>query len=326
MDYLSVYTTSFYKHVESHVLGQEPNGLYEPANYILALGGKRIRPIFALLGCHLYTDDFTKAMKAAMSVEVFHNFTLVHDDIMDNASIRRGQPTVHEKFGASQAILTGDVMLIHAYEILLSYSPISLSHRLLSIFNKMSVELCMGQQMDMDFEKSDTVSIGDYIKMIELKTAVLLGASLQMGALIGGAGEEDAAHLYLFALNFGIAFQLQDDVLDTFGTKSNVGKRIGGDIIQNKKTYLYLKALELADEKQKNSLLQMYNSTNTLSEENKIEAVTDIFLRTGVKEYASQVMEAYRDLAISHVHSCNISQDKKDILIRFVNDLLYRES
>ncbi|MBK8622402.1 MAG: polyprenyl synthetase family protein [Saprospiraceae bacterium] len=326
MDYLFDYTSSFQRFVNAHVLGDEPSGLYDPAKYILSLGGKRIRPVLALLGCHLYHEDYNKAMKAAMSVEVFHNFTLVHDDIMDNASIRRGQPTVHEKFSANQAILTGDVMLIHAYEMLLSYQPISLSHRLLSIFNKMSVELCVGQQMDMDFEKSDSVSIGDYIRMIELKTAVLLGASLQMGALIGGAGEDDASHLYLFALNFGIAFQLQDDVLDTFGTNKSVGKRIGGDIIQNKKTYLYLKALELADEHQKKNLLYMYDPSCTLSEEEKIAAVTDIFSRTGVREYASQVMEAYRDLAISHVHSCAISQEKKDVLIRFVNDLLYRES
>jgi geranylgeranyl diphosphate synthase type II len=326
MEYLQPYVFSFQKYLAGQSLGQSPETLYHPADYILSIGGKRIRPILVLLAAHLYNEEYEKALDAAFSVEVFHNFTLVHDDIMDNAAIRRGQPTVHLTYSVNQAILTGDVMLIKAYQRLLSYKSDDLSAKLLEVFLNMSVLLCEGQQRDMDFEKKDVVQISDYITMIEGKTAVLLGAALQMGALIGGATEEDALHLYKFGLNFGIAFQLQDDVLDVFGSGENVGKVIGGDIIQNKKTYLYLKALELASDAQKEKLLFYYNEENQCNPAEKVTIVTKIFEELVVREYASQVMEAYRDLAISHVHSCQIEEDKKELLIRLVHDFLYRES
>jgi geranylgeranyl diphosphate synthase type II len=326
MNYLQPYITSFHNYLENVHLGNNSGALYEPANYILSLGGKRIRPVLVLLGTHLYEKSFEKALNAALAIEVFHNFTLVHDDIMDQAELRRGQLTVHKKYNTNQAILTGDVMLIMAYRQLLGYSPTSLSHQLAVVFSKMAEELCIGQQLDMDFETKDDVSIPEYIKMIELKTAVLLGAALKMGALIGNANDSDAEHLYQFGINFGIAFQLQDDVLDVFGSSGNVGKTIGGDIIQNKKTYLFLKALELADDEQKSRLVHLYSRMSEITEKEKVEWVTKTFTSLLVKEYAQQVMEAYRDLAISHVYSCSIEDDKKELLIRLVNDFLYRET
>ncbi|MBK7523055.1 MAG: polyprenyl synthetase family protein [Saprospiraceae bacterium] len=325
MNYLQPYIVSFKNYLESSLIGNSPFTLYEPADYILSLGGKRIRPILVLLGTHLYEESFEKALDAAFAIEVFHNFTLVHDDIMDQAELRRGQLTVHKKYSTNQAILTGDVMLIHSYEKLLGYSPV-LSHMLVSVFSKMAEELCKGQQMDMDFETRENVSIGDYIKMIELKTAVLLGAALKIGALIGNAADSDAEHLYQFGINFGIAFQLQDDVLDVFGASAHVGKTIGGDIIQNKKTYLFLKSLELASDEQKSNLVRLYSGHSNMSETDKVEWVTKTFTSLLVKEYAQQVMEAYRDLAISHVHSCSIDVGKKELLISLVNDFLNRES
>lgn len=325
MDYLQTYSRSFQEFIGSKKLGEHPVSLYEPGDYILGLGGKRLRPVLVLLAADLYSNQFAKAMHAAYAVEVFHNFTLVHDDIMDNADKRRGQLTVHQKYSVNQAILTGDLMLIKAYQQILQYEPAELSKRLMDVFMQMSVTLCEGQQMDMDFEMRNDVTIDEYIRMIEGKTAVLLGAALQMGALIGGATEEDALHLYRFGLNFGIAFQLQDDVLDTFGSGESVGKLIGGDILQNKKTYLYLKALELGTEEQNKALQLYYSDKNGLSPEEKINKVTGIFKELVVREYASQVMEAYRDLAVSHAYSCQLSDDKKQTLLQFVNDYLYRE-
>lgn len=325
MEYLNMYNLTFQEFLTEKRLGDSIPSLYDPAEYIIGLGGKRLRPVMVLLAAHLYDNHFTKALDAAYAVEVFHNFSLVHDDIMDRADKRRGQPTVHQKYSVNQAILTGDVMLIRSYQHLLYYKPVELSNRLLDVFMQMSVTLCEGQQMDMDFEKRNDVTIDEYIRMIEGKTAVLLGAALQLGALIGGSGEEDALHLYRFGLNFGIAFQLQDDVLDTFGAADRVGKLIGGDILQNKKTYLYLKAIELGSEDQKKQLLHYYSDNHDLSAEVKIDRVTSIFKELLVREYAAQVMEAYRDLAISHVQSCNLSEEKKQVLMQFVNDYLHRE-
>jgi len=254
MDFLNKYHLLFTNFLLSNPMNRAPVNLYEPADYILSLGGKRLRPVFVLIGCSLFDSKPEKALKTAMAVEIFHNFTLLHDDIMDNADIRRGKPTVHVKYNANTAILTGDVMMIQAYQYLLDNEDPILVKSLMDIFNKMAFEVCEGQQLDMDFESRDDVSIDEYIKMITLKTSVLLAASLQLGAVIGGASTTDQNHLYEFAKNFGIAFQLQDDILDTFGEASAVGKKIGGDILQNKKTYLYLKALELADAEENTKL------------------------------------------------------------------------
>ncbi|MFZ1703691.1 MAG: polyprenyl synthetase family protein [Saprospiraceae bacterium] len=324
--YLQLYIDSFQAYLEKTKVGHLPASLYDPAQYILDLGGKRIRPILVLLGTHLYDETFSRALPAAFSIEVFHNFTLAHDDIMDNADVRRGKATMHKKFSLNQAILTGDAMMIHSFKSLLSYEELALSRQLMEVFTNMAVGLCEGQQMDMDFELENTVSIGDYIKMIELKTAILLGAALKIGALIGFAPQNDAEHLYQFGLNFGIAFQLQDDVLDVFGDGGDVGKKIGGDIIQNKKTYLYLKALELAGDEEKKELLYLYSDQHNATVKDKVERVTTIFKSLVVKEYAQQVMEAYRDLAVSHIYSTTLLSTKKEILVQFIDDFLHRKS
>jgi geranylgeranyl diphosphate synthase type II len=325
MELIRILYSEFEQYLSEHPLSREPVNLYAPADYILALGGKRLRPVFALLGNALLGGEVRQALPAAMAVEVFHNFTLLHDDIMDKASLRRGKPTVHEKYGVNTAILTGDVMMIQAYQYLLDYADFEKSQKLLRIFNKMAFEVCEGQQMDMDFETLTEVTLAEYIRMITLKTSVLLASSLQLGALVAGATEEDQNHLYQFGLNFGIAFQLQDDVLDTFGEGHKVGKEIGGDIRQNKKTYLYLKALELADAQQRQRLTYLYSENNTTSDEEKVVEVTAIFGKTLVKEYTAQLIEAYRDLALSHLEAASVAEEKKSQLKDFIHQMIERE-
>jgi geranylgeranyl diphosphate synthase type II len=315
----------FEAYLKEHTMTRNPENLYGPADYILSLGGKRLRPVFVLLACEMYEGDSRAAMEAAMAVEVFHNFTLLHDDIMDEALLRRGKPTVHVKYNANTAILTGDVMMIQAYQHLLNYHKPELVKSLMDIFNKMAFEVCEGQQMDMDFESRSDVAIEEYIRMITYKTSVLMGASMQMGALIGGAAKEDQHHLYEFARNFGIAFQLQDDVLDTFGEASQVGKTIGGDIMQRKKTYLFLKAFELAGEQQRKTLTDCYYTQDCkLSPQERVATVTAIFKDVNVVAYAEQLIEAYRDLAVSHLMSCSVSDNWKNGLSGFVNDIIFR--
>jgi len=326
MDFLNKYHLLFTDFLLSNPMNRAPVNLYEPADYILSLGGKRLRPVFVLIGCNLFDSKPEKALKTAMAVEIFHNFTLLHDDIMDNADIRRGKPTVHVKYNANTAILTGDVMMIQAYQYLLDNEDPILVKSLMDIFNKMAFEVCEGQQLDMDFESRDDVSIDEYIKMITLKTSVLLAASLQLGAVIGRASTTDQNHLYEFAKNFGIAFQLQDDILDTFGEASAVGKKIGGDILQNKKTYLYLKALELADAEENTKLKNFFSGNVTINDEDKIKEVTSIFKNVNVSEYAIQVIEAYRDLALSHLMVCNISEHGRNNLSSLINNLIFRNS
>ena len=315
----------FEDYLQKHPMTRNPENLYGPADYILALGGKRLRPVFVLLACEMYHGDSQPAMEAAMAVEVFHNFTLLHDDIMDEALLRRGKPTVHVKYNPNTAILTGDVMMIQAYQHLLNHQKPDLVKKLLDIINKMAFEVCEGQQMDMDFEIRSEVTIEEYIQMITFKTSVLMGASMQIGALIGGASPEDQHHLYEFARYFGIAFQLQDDVLDTFGEASRVGKTIGGDIMQRKKTYLFLKALELASEPQRKTLAECYFvKDSSLTPGERVETVTGIFKDVHVVAYAEQLIEAYRDLSVSHLMSCSLSDNWKQELTGFVNDLIFR--
>nr|HMP32531.1 polyprenyl synthetase family protein [Saprospiraceae bacterium] len=264
------------------------------------------------------------AIDAALAVELFHNFTLVHDDIMDVATLRRGHHTAHVKFGVDAAILTGDVMLIKCYELLMRY-PDDKALSLIRIFNKMAVELCEGQRLDMDFEKKDQVSIPDYIEMITLKTSVLLGASLQMGAVVADANIDEQNSIYEFGKNIGIAFQIQDDILDVYGDQADVGKKKAGDIIQNKKTYLYLKALELAVNEERDFLINSYSLPTKLEEEDqKVNAVTKIFDNLVVKEYANQLKDAYKDLAISHLRNSGLSNDCIDEFVMFSDYLLYR--
>ncbi|MBC7851409.1 MAG: polyprenyl synthetase family protein, partial [Chitinophagaceae bacterium] len=220
----------------------EPASLYEPNRYFLGLGGKRVRPVICLMGNELFDTINEDAWKVANAIELFHNFTLIHDDIMDKAPLRRGKPTVHEKFGASTALLAGDVMMVAAYESLAKLDRLYI-HQVLHLFNRTAREVCEGQQLDMDFEKMESVSLDQYLRMIELKTSVLLAASLRLGAILGGAGEGNQKHLYEFGRNLGIAFQIQDDYLDAFGDPAKFGKQVGGDIVANKKTFLLLHAL-----------------------------------------------------------------------------------
>ncbi len=268
---------------------EKKNPLYQPIDYTLLLGGKRIRPILVLLSSNLFEGKEADALKIATAIEVFHNFTLLHDDIMDAAEIRRNKTTAHKKWGINQAILSGDVMLIKAYQLLSEIDPLKIP-ALLKVFNKTSIEVCEGQQLDMDFEKREVVSSEEYLEMIRLKTAVLLGASLEMGAINAGVDEKISREMYAIGEKLGIGFQMQDDYLDTFGKQESFGKKIGGDIIASKKTYLYTKALSLANEKQLKKLFYLYTS-KTITEEQKVIQVRDLFKELRVNEIVLKEIE-----------------------------------
>lgn len=301
----------FNSFLENFHFRKQPFGLYDPVDYIMNIGGKRIRPLLVLLACDLFDGELDEALHAALALEVFHNFTLVHDDIMDDADSRRGHDTVHVKYGTDTAILSGDVMLIKAYSLIGETKNLELKSQLFDIFNKFSTELCEGQQWDMEFELRNDVKVDEYLHMINLKTGVLIAGALEMGAKIAGASNENATHLYNFGKNIGIAFQLQDDLLDTFGNYEKVGKKIGGDIVQNKKTYLYLKAIELADDQQRKKLIEIYNNQGSLTEKEKIKKVTQLFESLVVAEYARQVRDAYLDLAYAHLAAVSIPEERK---------------
>lgn len=301
----------------------KPADLYDPIRYTLALGGKRLRPALALMGCALVSNDTQAAIRPALGVEVFHNFTLLHDDIMDNAPLRRNKPTVFSKWNTNVAILSGDVMLAEAFR-LVSDAPAPALKRVIDVFLKAAVEVCEGQQWDMDFESRHDVSIPEYIQMITFKTAVLLGASLQMGALCGGASDSDAHLLYDFGCQLGIAFQLHDDVLDVYGDPEKFGKQVGGDIISNKKTWLKLRALEKANDQQLRDLLHYY-SGESFDPLEKVSAVRQIFDQTGVKEEAELLMMSYLDKALQALQSVQGEQVFKDLLEGFARELMQRQ-
>ena len=320
IDYISLVD----KELNSLSTKKTPVELYDPIDYTLSLGGKRIRPALLLLANNLFGGEDAAALNAALGIEVFHNFTLVHDDIMDEAPLRRGQESVYKKWNINVAILSGDVMLIQAIQLLSKDNSSSLSE-ILNVFNKTAVEVCEGQQLDMNFETSSTVSIDDYLKMIELKTAVLLGGSLKIGAIIGGASKDDAIHIYEFGKNLGIAFQLMDDVLDLYGDPEKFGKRIGGDVISNKKTYLLLKAQELAEGKSKKDLDFCMSST-ILDDNSKIEKVKTIFNDLNIKKLAVDEMNLFYNTAISHLDSINAPNNKKEVFESFAKSLMNREN
>lgn len=300
MEFILEYKESFDLFLKDQLQGNRPDGLYEPILYGLQSSGKRIRPILALMGCHLLSADYNQALPAAMAVEIFHNFTLLHDDIMDNAEKRRGKASVYAKYGVPSAILSGDAMMIYGYQYLLSFPDRDTALILSSIMTKNAIGVCEGQQMDMDFENSSKVTIGDYIEMITKKTSILLGASLEMGGVVAGANLLQRNHLFEFGKNIGIAFQIQDDILDAFGSEVETGKIKGGDIINNKKTYLYLKALELASLEQKDMLINYYNQ-HPANPNAKIDEVLTIFKGLAVEEYANQLKQSYLELGISHL-------------------------
>ena len=319
---LSKYHSDFLKYLAAQDFKREPKNLYEPVDYILQLGGKRIRPILTLIACDVFSGSFQKALPAALAIEVFHNFTLIHDDIMDDAPLRRGKQTVHEKWNINTGILSGDAMLILAYQFFENYEP-AIFQKLAKLFSKTALEVCDGQQMDIDFETRNNVTIDEYIKMITLKTSVLVGAALNMGAIVAKASEEQAQLLYDYGVNLGIAFQLQDDYLDTFGNPKTFGKQVGGDIIENKKTYLYLKALETANETDKNALLAFYNSEQK-GVEKKVREVSAIFKRSNIPDFTRQLIQDYSDKSFEYVNKLSIGDEAKDALRKFGHNLMHR--
>jgi geranylgeranyl diphosphate synthase type II len=301
-----------------------PVELYEPITYILSIGGKRLRPALLLMACDLFDGDVEKAVNAALGIEVFHNFTLMHDDIMDNAPLRRGKITVHERWNNSVAILSGDAMLVNAYELMVMDTPDPLLRRVLTIFNKLAFGVCEGQQIDMNFEQNPNVSPDEYIGMIKLKTAVLLGGALRIGALLGGAPDEDAEKLCSFGEHLGIAFQLQDDLLDVYGDPEKFGKQVGGDIISNKKTYLLIKALELA--KDETSVeLNKWLSEKQFDAKEKVAAVTNIYNMLAVAQYTEIAIQTYAEKAFEALDCVKLTEDRKQYLRSFADSLLVRE-
>lgn len=302
---------------------KEPHGLYDPIAYILSLGGKRIRPALTLMACNLYTDSLEPAIKPALGLEVFHNFTLLHDDIMDRADVRRGKPTVHIKWNDNTAILSGDVMQIEAYK-LIAETPINKLKAVLDLFSVTAAEICEGQQYDVDFENRTNVKAEEYLEMIRLKTAVLLGCALKTGALIGGAGEEDAQQLYNFGINIGLAFQLKDDLLDVYGNEATFGKKIGGDILCNKKTYLLIHALDLATDDTAHELQNWLHNSDVSMREEKILGVTSLYNKIGVKTICEDKMQFFYSKAIANLDKVKVSDNKKQILRELASKLMYR--
>lgn len=319
---ISQYQDIIQAHFNALDLTKEPNNLYEPIRYILSLGGKRLRPVLTLMATEVFDVDCETAIPAATAVEVFHNFSLIHDDIMDDAPLRRGNETVHEKWDLNTGILSGDAMLILAYQFFENYEP-AVFRDLAKLFSKTALEVCEGQQYDVDFETRDDVTIPEYLKMIEYKTAVLVGAAMKMGAIVAETSTENANAIYDFGLNLGIAFQLQDDYLDAFGDPETFGKQVGGDIIENKKTYLYLKALEFSKAEEKEQLLHLF-SIHPTDNTDKIQSVKQIFTQTGADAATQQAIKDFTLKAFQTLDKMNISEDKKTILKAFGNKLMSR--
>jgi geranylgeranyl diphosphate synthase type II len=302
---------------------KEPRNLYEPIHYILKLGGKRMRPVLTLMSAEVFDVDYKKALPAALAVEVFHNFSLIHDDIMDAAPLRRGNETVHEKWDINTGILSGDAMLILAYQYFERYEP-AIFKDLAKLFSKTALEVCEGQQWDVDFEIREDVTIPEYLKMIQYKTAVLVGAAMKMGAIIAETSTENANLIYDFGLNLGLAFQLQDDYLDAFGDPETFGKQVGGDIIENKKTYLYLKAIEFASPSDKLQLTQLF-SIHLEDNLEKINTVKNIFNTSGASSATKQAIQDYTFKAFETLQKINIDNTKKDKLKSFGENLMARK-
>jgi geranylgeranyl diphosphate synthase type II len=311
------------KAIEGLALNGRPAELYAPIKYIMSLGGKRIRPVLVLTACEMFGEDYRKAIPAALSVEVFHNFTLVHDDIMDMAPLRRGKQTVHKKWNQNIAILSGDTMLSLSHDLLLDIEKADIK-KILKVFNRTSIEVCEGQQYDMNFENEDDVSISAYLEMIKLKTAVLLGSCLQIGAMIGGANDSDHNNLYDFGINIGLAFQLRDDLLDVYGDSDKFGKQDSGDIVTNKKTYLYLKALEKAGDHEKALLKKLYQ-TNPSDPAGKIKTVKGIFDNLSIKEETEGIITEYYQKAIGLLNDISVSEERKQILRAFAKKIVVRD-
>ncbi len=298
----------------------EPVSLYEPADYFLGLGGKRIRPVMCLMGNELFDEIVPDAYNLAIAVELFHNFTLIHDDIMDKAPLRRGMPTIHAKYNEPTALLSGDVMLVVAYDYINKITS-SRIHQVIHIFNKTAKQVCEGQQLDMDFEKNERVSLTDYLHMIALKTSVLLAASLQMGSILGGAGDGNQGHLYEFGKNLGLAFQIQDDHLDAFGDPAKVGKQTGGDIVSNKKTFLFIKAMEIATDAQRKEMRELIKTNPP----DKVQKMLSIFKACGVDEEAKILKNRYINIAYQHLEDIAVLSSRKEPLKQLAQFLVQRD-
>ncbi|MES2592876.1 MAG: polyprenyl synthetase family protein [Bacteroidota bacterium] len=325
MNSITEYQNQIEEALKGRHYGSSPKELYDPIAYMMSLGGKRLRPVLVYIGCDVFGGDISKALNPALAIELFHNFTLVHDDIMDKAPLRRNQSTVHTKWNDNIAILSGDAMLVKAYQELCKSDPAILV-KLLDVFSDTAIKVCEGQQLDMNYEKLHKVSIPQYLKMIELKTAVLLGASLKMGALIAGADEDSSQSLYDFGKHIGIAFQLQDDILDVYADAEKFGKQRGGDIVANKKTYLLAKAMEMAESNRytKEELHQWIHAPSFNPEE-KIQAVTAIYNFLNIPELARNEMKKHYNSALVCLNKTPLAEAKKQQLIGFADSLMVRE-
>ena len=311
------------KAVKETTYPSEPKELYEPIAYLMSLGGKRLRPALVLMATDLFGRDVKDALAPALAIELFHNFTLMHDDIMDKAPLRRGKPTVHAKWSESVAILSGDVMFVKAYKMMIQVRSEILAD-VLEVFNETAIGVCEGQQIDMNFENRNVVEVGEYLEMIRLKTAVLVGGALKIGALIGDASKQEANILYQFGENLGIAFQLQDDILDVYGDPLKFGKQVGGDIISNKKTFLLIKALELAKGDDLTEL-KKWIAKKDFNTEEKVNAVRNIYDKIGIKDLSENLMQSYAQQALDNLEKINASKESKSILLDFADMLVKRE-
>ncbi len=316
------YSARFTDYLAQRSLNNDPKNLYEPINYILDLGGKRLRPVLTLMAAELFDTPYEKALDAALAIEIFHNFSLVHDDIMDDAPLRRGEETVHEKWDVNTAILSGDAMLILAYQLFENYDG-EIFKGLAKLFSKTAIEVCEGQQYDVDFETRDDVTVPDYLKMIEYKTAVLVAAALKMGGIVANASQECQEALYDFGRDLGLAFQLQDDYLDAFGNPETFGKQVGGDIIENKKTYLYLIALQNANSDDARQLEHLF-SISPAKTEDKIATVKQQFLDSGAARATQEKIAFYTEKAFEALDRLKVSEDKKQLLKTFGTSLMER--
>lgn len=323
MQSLSQLANTYQQYHDASGVKGSPKELYAPVDYIMGLSGKRARPVLCLAANQMFGGDMQQALPLAYAIELFHNFTLVHDDIMDQAPLRRGKHTVHKEFGMPRAILSGDVMLIYVYEYF-KHLPDAAFRQVMEVFNKAAIEVCEGQQMDMNFEERQQVQLNEYLQMISYKTAVLLGASLQIGAIAAGASKHDQEALYKVGVDTGVAFQIQDDILDSFGDEATFGKAIGGDIKQNKKTYLLIRALELAtgDDKAK---LEHYLNTPDADPEEKVAAVKQIYTNLKVVEAAEAVQQEYHKGALDALHSLSLGKELIAPLEDYINTLLKRK-
>lgn len=311
-------------YIEDATITRQPTSLYDPIKYVLSIGGKRIRPVLLLLTYNMYRDDIERVMPTAVGLETYHNYTLLHDDLMDKADMRRGMPTVHRKWDDNTAILSGDSMLVVAFQRV-AQCPAENLQDILSLFTMTALEIGEGQQYDMDFENRMDVTEDEYIEMIRLKTSVLLACAVKMGAIMAGASDEDAKNLYAFGEKLGLAFQLQDDLLDVYGDPKVFGKAIGGDITSNKKTYMLINAILRANNEQREELIK-WITTENFDKEEKIKAVTKLYNKIGIRQLCEKKINDYFAEALTYLEKVNVPEEKKTALQRFTDQMMHREN